>query len=172
MHTTVSPPRVDTQNQNQRPIQHMKSPHSPPNSHRRQQTPHRRAVTPLSRGMVRHSASQQNLYQDMMAETLAQANHCCSLAANSTCCHSCNTTSPIVFSPEMDNTVICPETGKSLKHQELITKPRYKNNWMRSMANKINRLYNTNTILFIRRSAIPKGRNGTYGSFVVDIKDH
>jgi hypothetical protein len=43
---------------------------------------------------------------------------------------------------------------------------------MRSTANEINRLYNTNTIRFIRRSDIPKGRKVTYGSFVVDIKDH
>jgi hypothetical protein len=43
---------------------------------------------------------------------------------------------------------------------------------MRSTANEINRLYNTNTIRFIRRSDIPKGRNVTYGSFVVDIQDH
>jgi hypothetical protein len=33
-------------------------------------------------------------------------------------------------------------------------------------------VYNTNTIRFIRRSNIPKGRKVTYGSFVVDIKDH
>jgi hypothetical protein len=62
----------------------------------------------------------------MMAETLAQANHCFSLAENSTCCRSYNPTSHIVLSPEMANAVICPETGKSLKHQELITKPKYK----------------------------------------------
>jgi hypothetical protein len=72
----------------------------------------------------------------------------------------------------MANAVICPETGKSLKHQELITKLRYKIKWMRSTSNEINRLYNTNTILFIRRSNIPKGRKVTYGSFVVDSKDH
>jgi hypothetical protein len=162
---------VDTQHQDQRSIQHIISPHSPPNSHRRQQTPHRRFVTPLSHGMVRRSARQKNLSQEMMAETLAQANHCFSLAPNSTCCRSGNTTSPSAFSPEMANAVICPETGKSLKHQELITKPKYKTNWMRSTANEINRLYNTNTIRFIRRSAIPKGRKVTYGSFVVDIKE-
>jgi hypothetical protein len=72
----------------------------------------------------------------------------------------------------MANAVICPETGKSLKYQELITKLRYKIKWMQSTANEINRLYNTNTIRFIRRSNIPKGRKVTYGSFVVDIKDH
>jgi hypothetical protein len=52
----------------------------------------------------------------------------------------------------MANEVICPERGKSLKHQELITKLRYKIKWMRSTANEINRLYNTNTIGFISRS--------------------
>jgi hypothetical protein len=74
--------------------------------------------------------------------------------------------------PEMANAVICPETGKSLKHQELITKLRYKIKWMRSTANEISRLYNTNTTRFIRRSNIPKGRKVTYVLFVVDIKDH
>jgi hypothetical protein len=72
----------------------------------------------------------------------------------------------------MANEVICPETGKSLKHQDLITRVKYKIKWMKSTANEINRLYNTNRIRFIRRSEIPKGRKVTYGSFVVDIKDH
>jgi hypothetical protein len=72
----------------------------------------------------------------------------------------------------MANAVICPEAGKSLKHQELITKLRYKIKWMKSTANEINRLFNTNTISFIRRSDVPKGQKVTYGSFVVDIKDH
>jgi hypothetical protein len=154
------------------PIQHIILPHSTPNSHRRQPTPHRRVITPLAHGMVRRSAKQHNLSQDMIAETLAQANHCFSLSANSTCCGSSNQKYPIALSPEMENAVICPETGKSLKHQELITNLKYKNNWMRSTANEINRLYNTNTIRSIRRPAIPQGRKVTYGSFVVDIKDH
>jgi hypothetical protein len=38
--------------------------------------------------------------------------------------------------PEMANAVICPETGKSLKHQELSTKLKYKIKWMRSMDNE------------------------------------
>jgi hypothetical protein len=78
----------------------------------------------------------------------------------------------IIIMPEMANAVICPDTGKSLKHNELITILRYRIKWMRSTANEINRLYNTNTIRFIQRSNIPKGRKVTYGSFVVDIKDH
>jgi hypothetical protein len=74
--------------------------------------------------------------------------------------------------PEMANAVIFPETGKLLKHQKLIIKFRYKIKWMRSTANEINMLYNTNIIRVIRRSNIPKGRKVTYGSFVVDIKHH
>jgi hypothetical protein len=82
----------------------------------------------------------------MMAETIAQANHCFSISAQTKCNHPSSTNTDIVILPEMANAVICPETGKSLKHQELITKLRYKIKWMRSAANEINRLYNTNTI--------------------------
>jgi hypothetical protein len=152
------------------------SSHSAPNSHRRQQTHARRAVTPQTpHVMVRHSARKKhNLSQYMMAETIIQANHCFSISAQP---KTLNSKKPsdnrkIIILPEMANAVICPEIGKSLKHQELITKLRYKIKWMRSTANEINRLYNTNTIRFIRRSNIPKGRKVIYGSFVVDIKDH
>jgi hypothetical protein len=108
----------------------------------------------------------------MMAETLTQANHCFSISPNTKSNHPSTPKTKIVIFPEMANAVICPVTGKSLKHQELITKLRYKIKWMRSTANDINRLYNTNTTRFIRWSDIPRGRKVTYGSFVVDIKDH
>jgi hypothetical protein len=85
--------------------------------------------------MVRRSARQQNLSQDMMAETLAQANHCFSISANTKINHPSNPKTESVTFPVMANTVICPETGKSLKHQELITKLKYKIQWMRSTAN-------------------------------------
>jgi hypothetical protein len=170
--TTISPPRVASKYPNQTSLQHIIPSQSTPNSHRRQQTPNRRIVTPHTpHGMVRRSTRQQNLSQDMMAETLAQANHCFSISAETKCTHPSNT-NDIISSPEMVNAVICPETGKSLKHQELITNLRHKTKWMRSTVNEINRLYNMNTIRFIRRSNIPKGRKVTYGSFVVDIKDH
>jgi hypothetical protein len=110
----------------------------------------------------------------MIAETSNQANHCFSFPTSP----STKTqkkfinNEQIIIMPEMANAVICPETGKSLKHQELITKIRYKIKWMRSTANEINSLYSTNAIRFLRRSNIPKGRKVTYGSFVVDIKDH
>jgi hypothetical protein len=108
----------------------------------------------------------------MMADTINQANNCFSISAQTKYTHQPSTNTDTIILPEMANAVICPETGKSLKHQELITKLKYKIKWMRSTANEINRLYNTNTIRFIRRSDIPKGRKVTYGSFVVDIKDH
>jgi hypothetical protein len=76
--------------------------------------------------MVRCSARQQNLSQDMMAETLAQANHCFSISANIKSNHPSTPKTESVILPEMASAVICPETGKSLKHQELITKLRYK----------------------------------------------
>jgi hypothetical protein len=109
----------------------------------------------------------------MMAETINQANHCFAISAQPKTQYtkkpSENTV--VIILPEMANAVICPETSKSLKHQELITKLRYKIKWMLSTANEINRLYNTNTIRCIRRSDIPKGRKVTYGSFVVDHKE-
>jgi hypothetical protein len=108
----------------------------------------------------------------MMAETLAHVNHCFSISPKTKSNHPSTPKTKIVIFPEMANAVICPETGKSLKHQELITELRYKIKWMRSTANEIDRLYNTNTIRFIRRSDIPKGQKVTYWSFVVDIKDH
>jgi hypothetical protein len=81
---TVSPPRVENTTAQQRPTQQAISSHLTPNSHRRQHTPHRWAVTPTtSHVMVRHSAGQQyNLSQDMIAETANQANHCFSISTN------------------------------------------------------------------------------------------
>jgi hypothetical protein len=153
--TTVSPPRVAGTDVEQISFQPNTLLHSTPNSHRRQKTPTRRIVTPQTpHVMVRRSARQQhNLSQDMMAETVSQANHCFSISAQP---KTQNSKKPsdnrkVIILPEMANAVICPETGKSLKHQELITKLRYKIKWMRSTANEINRLYNTNIIRFIRR---------------------
>jgi hypothetical protein len=164
---------VASQDPGRTSLQYIIPSQSTPNFHRRQQPPLRRVVTPQTpHVMVRRSARQQNLSQDMMAETITQANHCFSISAQTKYTHQSNINTDMINLPEMANAVICPETGKSLKHQELITKLKYKIKWMRSKANEINRLYNTNTIRFIRRSDIPKGQKVTYGSFVVDIKDH
>jgi hypothetical protein len=171
--TTVSPPRVAGKDPEQISLQPISPSQSTPNSHRRQNTPVRRIVTPHTpHVMVRRSARQKKLSQDMIAETINQANHCFSISAQTKYTHRPSANTDAIILPEMANAVICPETGKSLKRQELITKLRYKIKSMRSTANEINRLYNTNTIRFIRRSDIPKGRKVTYGSFVVVIKDH
>jgi hypothetical protein len=95
-----------------------------------------------------------------------------SLSAQTKYTHHASKNTDIINLQEMANAVICPETGKCLKHQELITKLKYKIKWMRPTANEINRSYSTNTIRFIRRSDVPKGQKVTYGSFVVEIKDH
>jgi hypothetical protein len=125
--TTVSPPRVTGQNPDQTSLQYIISPHSTPNSHRRQQKPRRQVVTPQTpHGMVQRSARQKKISQDMMDEALAQANHCFSISDNTKINHPTTPKIESVILPEMVNAVICPETGKSLKHQELITKLKYK----------------------------------------------
>jgi hypothetical protein len=141
---TVSPPRVQNKATQQRLPQKTTSSHLTPNSHHRKHTPHRRAVTPPTpHVMVRRSAGQKyNLSQDMIAETINQANHCFSIPSTPgpKTTEKVNGNNQVIIMPEMANAVICPETGKSLKHQELITKLRYKIKWMPSTANEINRL--------------------------------
>jgi hypothetical protein len=146
----AAPPRVANTTAQHIPPQPTISSHLTPHSHGRQHTPPRRAITPPTPNvMVRRSAGQHyNLSQDMIAEPINKANHCSSISTNSETKNSTKLSSnnQVTILPEMVNAVICPETGKSLKHQELITKLRYKLKWMRPTANEINRLYNTNTI--------------------------
>jgi hypothetical protein len=172
----VSPPRVQNAATPHRMAHQTTTAILTPNSHRRTHTtPRREVAPPTPHAMVRRRAVQQyNLSQDMISETVHQANHCFSfpMSPRSRTNEKAIKNEQVIISPEMTNAVICPETGKSLKDQELITQLRYKIKWMRSTANEINRLYNTNTIRFICRSNIPKGRKVTYGSFVVDIKEH
>jgi hypothetical protein len=131
---TVSPPRVQNTAAQKRLTQQTTSSHLKPNSHRRQHTPHRRAVKlPTPHVMVRRSAAQQyNLSQDMIDETINQANHCFTIPTNPGPKNTVkvNGNYQVILVPEMANGVVCPETGKSLKHQELITKLKYKIKWM------------------------------------------
>jgi hypothetical protein len=89
-----------------------------------------RAVTPQTpHAMVRRSATQRyNLSQDMMDESLNQAHHCFSISPNEQKQKTKGSTTHdnIIIMPEMANAVIFPDTGKSLKHNELITKLRYR----------------------------------------------
>jgi hypothetical protein len=63
-----------------------------------------------------------------MAKTITQANHCFSISDQTKYTHQSSTNTDMINLPEMANAVICPETGKSFKHQELITKLKYKIN--------------------------------------------
>jgi hypothetical protein len=85
------------------------------------------------------------------AEIVQQSNHVLSLPTGPTIRSATSTTNntPVIIMPEMANALICPDTDKYLKHQELITMLRYKIKWMRSTANEIHRLYKTNTIRFV-----------------------
>jgi hypothetical protein len=171
----VSPPRVVNGTTPDRAVHTNIITSTTPNSHRRLSTTPARAVTPNTpHAMIRCSTHQQNLTNDMLAETIQQAKYVFPLPTGSTIRFPTQEAmdTPIIIMPEMANAVICPESGKSLKQQELITMLRYKIKWMRSTANEIHRLHKTNTIRFIHKSSMSPGRKATYGSFVVDIKQH
>jgi hypothetical protein len=171
----VSPPRVINGAAPARVIQPTVTTITTQNSHRRLSPTSARAVTPNTpHAMIRRSSNQKNLTNYMLAETIQQANHLFSLSTGPTIRSPTHNTkdTPIIIMNEMANAVICPDTGKSLKHTELITMLQYKIKWMRSTANEILRLYKTNTIRFIRKYDITPGRKATYGSFVVDINEH
>jgi hypothetical protein len=115
-----------------------------PNSHPQLQPTPRRAVTPPTpHSMIRRSAQPQNLSHGMIAETVNQAKNVFSLPTAPPSVRTAGMPpkhEPVIIMPEMANTIICPDTGKCLKHQELITLLRYKIKWQRSVANKIGRL--------------------------------
>jgi hypothetical protein len=77
--------------------------------------------------MVRRSAAPHNLSHDMLAETLQQgSNHVLSLPIGPPIkiAGIAPKNEQVIIIPEMDNDAICPNTGKYLKHQELITRLR------------------------------------------------
>jgi hypothetical protein len=110
-----------------------------PNSHHRLQTTPRRFVTPTTpHHMNRRSAGPLNLSQDMLDDTVQQANHVFSLPivpSNIPVIVQPTKNEQIIIMPEMANAVIYPDTGKSLKHSDLITLFHYKIRWMRSTSN-------------------------------------
>jgi hypothetical protein len=78
----------------------------------------------------------------------------------------------------MANSVINEETGASLEYRHLIKDASTFNIWNEASANEFgrlaqgvgNRVDGSNTIFFIPRQAVPKGKIVTYGRFVVDIR--
>jgi hypothetical protein len=103
--------------------------------------------------------------------------------------HLAQTRRPRVFHPlafatrrtmpkHMANSVINEETGASLEYRHLINDASTLTIWNEAAANEFgrlaqgvgNRINGSNTIFFIPRQAVPKGKNVTYGRFVVDIR--
>jgi hypothetical protein len=80
----------------------------------------------------------------------------------------------------MANSVINEETGANLEYRHLINDASTFTVWNEATANEFgrfaqgvgNRIDGSNTIFFIPRQAVPKGKNVTYGRFVVDIRPH
>jgi hypothetical protein len=78
----------------------------------------------------------------------------------------------------MAYSVINEDTGASLKHRHLIQNDSTFTVWNKSAAHEFGRLAKgvggriegSNTISFIPRQAVPKGKIITYGCFVVDIR--
>jgi hypothetical protein len=191
--TSKSPQRVDiTESHNghmpavaPRVVEPTASNKKTPNSHHRLQTTPHRPVTPIPpHHMNRRSAGPLNLSQDVLDETVNKQirsfiSHLCH-RTHKLLHNQQKTNKQMIIMPEMANAVTFPDTGKSLKHSELITLLRYKIRWMRSTANERGRLAQglkrgvkgTNTIKFIRREDVPAGRKAKYGSFVIDIKTH
>jgi hypothetical protein len=129
VHQSSSPPRVVVPTA---PNQ------TTPNPHRILQTSPRRFVTPTTpHHMVRRSAGPHKLSQEMLEETVQQANNIFSLPIGTS-------VTPVLLAPinkhitmipEMANSVICPNTGNYLKNNELITLLRHTIRWIRSTAN-------------------------------------
>jgi hypothetical protein len=103
--------------------------------------------------------------------------------------HLAQTRRPIIFRPlafaprqtmpkHMSNSVINEETGASFEYRHLINDTSTFAIWNEAAANEFGRLAQSvgegitgpNTIFFIPRQAVPKGRIVTYGRFVVDIR--
>jgi hypothetical protein len=103
--------------------------------------------------------------------------------------HQAQTLRPRIFRPlalpthpkipkHMANSVINEDTGASLEYRHLINDASTFTIWNEAAENKFGRLAQgvgnridcSNTIFFIPRQAVPKGKIVTYGRFVVDIR--
>jgi hypothetical protein len=129
--------------------------------------------------MVSRSAGQQHLSNDMFSEMVQQANHVFSFPTGPAIkiAKSAIKNVPVIIMPEMANAGICPDTGESLKHQDLVALLRYTIRCIRSTANEIGRLAQglkcgikgTNTIRFVRKSGVPAGSKVTYMDVLLGI---
>jgi hypothetical protein len=111
----VSPPRVLNGATPAREIQPTIITSTTPDSHRRlRPTPARTVTLNTPHAMIRRSAHQQNLTNDMLAETIQQANCVFSLPTGPTIRSPTQKAkdTPIIVMPEMANELICPDSGK------------------------------------------------------------
>jgi hypothetical protein len=119
--TTISPPRVINGTTPVRAVDPTVITSTTPHSYRISSKTLARAVTPKTpHAMIGRSIHQQNLTNNMLAETIQKANHVFSLPTGSTSRSPSReaTDTPIIIMPEMANAAICPDSCKSLKHQE------------------------------------------------------
>jgi hypothetical protein len=75
--------------------------------------------------------------------------------------------------------IVDPETGKQLEYRDLIKNAKYEKTWIQAFIKELDQLAQgkcgvkgTNTIFFIHKSKVPKGRKVTYGRIVVDYRPH
>ena len=80
-----------------------------------------------------------------------------------------------LFINEFANSIIHPDTNKEMEYRHLIRNPTHKGVWTSSFARELLQLaqgnetiMGTETIGFIQRAQIPKGRKVTYGRIIVD----
>jgi hypothetical protein len=80
--------------------------------------------------------------------------------------------------------VIDEETGKSMEYRDLLKDPKHREIWSRAAANEFGRLFNgvgknadgtqrvkeTNTCHWIKKSQVPKGKRVTYARTVVAVR--
>jgi hypothetical protein len=73
--------------------------------------------------------------------------------------------------------VVDPDTGKQMEYRDLIKHDKYREVWEQSFTKELDQLAQgkcghngTDTIIFIPRKQVPKGRKVTYGRIVVDYR--
>jgi hypothetical protein len=137
-------------------------------------------------------------FEEELMETPAVPRYNTRALARQHSAHQAQTTSPRIFRPiafttnqnitfpiqqkpltmPMFNSVINEDTGASLEYRNLTKDDSRFTVWNKAAANEFGRLAQgvgdriegSNTIFFIPRQAVPKGKIITYGRFVVDIR--
>jgi hypothetical protein len=116
---TVSPQRVPNESTPPRVVQPTATHITKQNSHQSLSATPLRAVTPSTpHSMIWRSEIRQNLSNDMLSETVQQANHLFSLPVGPAIRSPTSTikNTPVIIISEMTNAVICPDTASRTHH--------------------------------------------------------